>query len=206
MNETSPRFEFRSFRTCFDDVERRLRSMSECESITESTEVYILAPAHIHDRNLKVRDGRLEIKRLLERDRGLERWEPAGQWDFPIPAESLDEILPEGGGAGWGGNSAQALTEHDLVELALRPEIPLFRARVFKRRFRFAMASCRAEIDQLVVHGATIQSAAMEAEDPDALLVLRSVLQLDAQENMAYPLLLSRVMGMTRLPDEDDYG
>lgn len=204
-NQPAARFEFRVFGHCFDQAEQQLRMMAQCDSITESRELYVLDREHIDERNLKIRGGALEYKQLVERLDDLQRWMPAGQWVFPVAAVTLREVfgptmVPKPAAL------RDTLTRAELLEQVRRPGSLLYRAAIFKRRFLFSPSACRTEVDQLLVNGAAIQSLAIEAEDPQAVLALRAELGLDGRENVAYPRAIARIMGLLPLPDEDDYG
>ncbi|MGD2112770.1 MAG: hypothetical protein PVI50_05235 [Gammaproteobacteria bacterium] len=199
MNEPPARFEFRLFGQCFEQEEQRLRTMAAVESIVESRETYFLAAPPDPRRNVKLRDGQLELKRLVACHQGLERWRPAGQWALPVTSGTLLELLAPDNGTTWRHTLPALLDLGELLAFVARPEIPLYRAEVFKRRILFAPAGCRAELDQLLVNGAAIQSLAMEAGDPDAVLALRAALGIETRENTCYPRALSRIMGLDPL-------
>ena len=206
MNEIVPRYEFRIFGTCLGMAEQRLRALAPCESISESREIYLLDGDRVQEMNIKIRRGKLELKRLIDRHRGLERWRPDGQWAFPVAADTLRDTLwpaalPEQVTARF-----TMLSGNDLLRLVAHRDVSLQRANVAKRRFRFSLPACRAELDQLLVNGAAIESLAVESEDPQALLGLQSTLRLEDCENQCYPLALSRIFGVTPLPREEDYG
>lgn len=78
MDETVARFEFRTFAPHMGTTEQRVRALSPCDSISESREIYLLDCENALENNVKIRDGRLDLKRLVERRQGLERWKPAG--------------------------------------------------------------------------------------------------------------------------------
>ncbi len=206
MNEIVPRFEFRIFTPCMGVEEQRMRAMATCESISESHEIYLLGYDGVLDKNVKIRHGKLELKRLMNRERGLERWRPAGQWAFPVALDTLRNSL-------WSDNVLNQdpappamLSRSGLLQRVAQPAVALQRANVCKRRFRFTLASCRAELDQLLVNGAALESIAIESEDPQAVLEVQSALRLEDCENQSYPLALSRLLGMTPLPGEHAYG
>ncbi|MGH8763448.1 MAG: hypothetical protein ACREUR_09495 [Nitrosospira sp.] len=207
MNEIVPRFEFRVFGHGFDAIEGRIRETAPCESINESREIYLLDNEDC-DRNVKIRGSRLELKRLLERSEGLERWEPAGVWAFPVdlgaipgrlfPVAALAQVSP----------FPAALTQRELLN-HIAPDsersAPLYRANIFKRRFRFTLQDCPVEIDHILVNGAVIESIAIESQHAERVLSVRSALAMAQFENVAYPLAISRIMGIRPLPDEEDY-
>lgn len=206
MNDAVPRFEFRTFAPCLAMTDQRIRAMAPCEAISESLEIYLLGYDGVHDRNIKIRYGQLELKRILERQHGLECWQPDGQWRFPVARNTIRECLWPPGTVEQLSELPDTLSLGALLQLVARPGLPLYRANVRKRRFRFTLPDCRAEMDQLLVNGATIESVAVESEDPQAVLRARSTLRLDDCENQSYPLVLSRILGLTPLPRAQDYG
>ena len=206
MHDTVPRFEFRTFAPCLTMTDQRMRAMAACDAISESRAIYLLGYAGVHDRNVKIRDGQLELKCILERRHGLERWRPVGQWRFPLDRSTIGEHLWPGDTLTRLGELPATLSLGALMQLVAGPGVPLYRANVRKRRFRFTLPGCRAELDQLLVNGAAIESVAVESEDPQAVLQARAALRLEDCENQSYPLLLSRILGLTPLPGEQDYG
>ncbi|MGE3266184.1 hypothetical protein [Methylocystis sp.] len=73
----------------------RLRRLSECHRIGESEEFYVAASTN-NDTNIKIRDGILDIKELVEMRGDLERWFPRARCEFPLTAAMLKgEVLPQ---------------------------------------------------------------------------------------------------------------
>jgi len=204
-NETVSRYEFRIFGTCLGLAEQRLRSLAPCESIIESREIYLLGYATGAERNIKIRDGKLELKRLIETHQGLERWQPAGQWAFPVALDTLRDALHHDNILNQAHTLPAMLSGSDLLRLVATAEVPLYRANVYKCRFRFSFPDCRAEFDQLRINDAAIQSIAIESANPQAVLELQATLRLEDCENQSYPLAISRILGITPLPREEDY-
>lgn len=211
MPESQPeaRFEFRAFAQSFGIVTRKLRQAAACDSIEESRESYLVS-SEPDSQNVKIRRGRLEIKRLVRTLEGLEQWEPAGASDFPpdpaflrenvFPAlsvtcaapDSKTELQPEKSGGGW----------NEWLDQVIRPHPGLARAAVFKRRFRFQLGECSAELDDVLVNGAAIRSAAVESTDPREVLRVLEQLELSGYENVSYPRALRRILGLERLPED----
>lgn len=206
MNEIVPRYEFRIFGTCLGMAEQRLRALAPCESISESREIYLLDGDCVHEMNVKIRRGKLELKRLVDHHQGLERWLPDGQWPFPVAPDILRDTLWPDALPYLVSARSTPLSGNDLLRLVAHRDVSLQRANVAKRRFRFSLPVCRAEVDQLLVNGAAIESLVVESEDPQALLELQSTLRLEDCDNQCYPLALSRILGITPLTGEEDYG
>ena len=206
MDNTEPRFEFRVFGTSLGMAEQRLRDIAPCESIIESREIYLLGHGIDPDRNVKIRNGRLELKRLIEHRQGLQRWQAAGQWAFPVALDAIEAMLNPGHSLSQGRDPAARLSLDDLLRFTTQTAGKLVLAYVFKRRFRYTLPACRAEFDQLQVNGATIESIAIESVDPQAILESRAAIQLEDLENQSYPLALSRILGIKPLPHAEEYG
>lgn len=206
MQGHSMRYEFRLFRQCFESEEQQLRVMGDIASITESSETYFIGSPPDHARNIKIRNNGLELKRLVDHRQGLERWQPAGQWTLPVSADTaLELLLPDSDGDREHDLPAQ-LDRRELLAFTARPDIPLYRAEVFKRRFHFVLPACSAEVDQLLINGAAIQSLAVESEDPDAVQDVQAALRIAGRENVSYPRVLSRIMGMSAPPQVNGHG
>ena len=152
--------------------------------VKESDELYLLSAA---DRNVKVRNDLLDIKLLREVDaNGLERWEPVMKRGFPLPAAELPRVFdaldvappPLGRDAHTLG---QFLTE--LVE----PSGAARAVRVHKRRVRYNLGGCPAEIADVEVDGREARTIAIESEDASAVLAAVRGLGLDSHDNTSYP-------------------
>jgi len=199
MENLIPRFEFRAFAQHFGLVEDRVRRHCACERIRESCETYVVSAA-TGETNTKIRDQLMDIKVLLRRDRGLEQWAPRMKGAFPLTAAQIsDEVLPA-----FGVSVPQlkraSYTLAQLLDELVRPHPELVAAQVCKRRFAFTVNGCITELAQLMVNGAAIGSAAVEAEDPDLVLETRQLLGLGEYDNVSYPLALKRIVGMEPLP------
>jgi hypothetical protein len=204
MSDLIPRFEFRAFAQTFGLVTEKIRRLSACHDISESAEQYLIT-AGIEDQNIKMRDGLLEIKRLVEQRHDLERWEPVVGEPFPVsraflrqtlfPALHLDETELD----------RSDYSRRDLLDQVVWPRQDLWRACVWKRRFRFAIDACPTEIDEVLINDAAICSVAVESKDVDAVLAVIDKVGLSAYENINYPRLIRRIMGLAPLPNEDLY-
>ena len=59
--------------------------------------------------------------------------------------------------------------------------------RVHKRRQRYTLADCMAEVADLEVDGRVARTIAIESEDPAAVIAAVRRLGLDGQVNTSYP-------------------
>ena len=81
----SARFEYRAWAATFPELPQ-----PEGEPWREET--YLLPP-HLASRNVKIRDGALEIKELVSEKDGMQSWHPAAKLEFPIAASALEREL-----------------------------------------------------------------------------------------------------------------
>ena len=91
METIRPRWEWRTFGHRLGQAAAILAAQ-EPTGIQESDELYLLGA---DDGNVKIRDGRMDIKLLRATGAdGLERWEPVLKADFPLPPEAVGEVAP----------------------------------------------------------------------------------------------------------------
>jgi hypothetical protein len=175
-----------------------------CHDIGESTETYLIAFG-VEEQNVKVRDGKLAIKRLVERRQHLERWEPVMDEAFPVSRALLHTTLLPALRCREANLGRSVYACHELLDDVVGPRRDVWRACVFKRRFRFTIDECPTEIDELLINGAAIRSMAVESEDAEAVVTVVDKLGLSAYENINYPRAIRRIMGLESLPHEDVY-
>ena len=198
MNEIIPRYEFRTFAQNFGMVETKMRQCSKCEMIRESAEIYIVSAANDVN-NTKIRDDKMDIKELVDKKQGLERWNPRMKGGFPMKAEMIkSQVFPAFEVEAPGFKRDEYRLEQYLDELIL-PHNQLTAVRVFKRRFAFTVNGCITEIAHLLINGAAIQTVAVELEDLDAILKAIDMLGLTEYENTNYLLAIKRIIGMKPL-------
>ena len=65
MSKIIPRYEFRTFAQNFGMVDTRMRRLSNCEMLRESSEIYIVSAAN-NENNTKIRDAKMDIKELVD--------------------------------------------------------------------------------------------------------------------------------------------
>ncbi len=199
MDKIIPRYEFRAFAQNFGMVETKMRKLSKCEIIRESPEVYIVSAAN-NENNTKIRDIKMDIKELVEKKQGLERWNPRMKDEFPMKTEVIkNDVFPAFAVKEPEFTRDEYTLDQYLNELII-PHPELSAVNVFKRRFAFTINGCITEIAQLLINGAAIQTVAVELEDIDAILKAKEILGLVDYENVNYLRAIKRVIGMEPLP------
>ncbi len=193
MVEITPRWEWRSFGRRFAEAETRLAALTP-DGVQESDELYLLCGA---GDNVKVRDALMDIKVLRQVNaEGLEQWMPVMKAGFPLPATEAAKVfgalrLPVPSLSRASNTLDEIIKEFATLGSAIRE------VRVHKRRTRYTVGGCMAELSDVVANGNATRTIAVESED--AARVIRAVkeLGLGGYMNTSY------VRGLTALVDDE---
>jgi exopolyphosphatase / guanosine-5'-triphosphate,3'-diphosphate pyrophosphatase len=178
-----PRWEWRIFGSDFGAAEEALAALTP-GPVKESDELYLLSAASA---NVKVRDGVMDIKLLREvNGDGLERWEPVMKAGFPLAAAEVArvfqalEVVPPS-------LTQDAYSLDQLLADLVGPSGAVRVVRVHKRRVRYRLGGCMAEIAEVEADGRTQRTVAVESEDPSAVMAAVRGVGLDGHTNTSYP-------------------
>lgn len=198
MDESPPRYEFRSFAQQFGRIEFELRDRASAPEIRESTEIYFVARAS--DVNVKLRGGMVDIKERIAVERGLEQWRPALKLALPMTGHALRAQLLPALGVQTTVNVPESIDEQTLCA-ALRETAPdVVAVDLFKRRFGFRLGAVQAEVVEVLVNGASLRSVCVEGVDADDVLSVSEALGLLAYGNISYVAALKRITGLATAP------
>jgi hypothetical protein len=198
------RYEFRTFDQGFARVESSIRRQAGNVRYRESPEVYIMSFGN-DENNTKIRDGLMDIKVLVNRDRGLEQWNPRMKGSFPLGRDVLlDEVFPAFG------VKSPALRRdvysfREFLGEIVHPHPELAAVSVFKQRWGFEIDGCIAELANVYINGALMRTACLESTNPEQVLRTRSDVHLEGYENVNYLVAIKRVIGMAPLPADVFY-
>jgi exopolyphosphatase / guanosine-5'-triphosphate,3'-diphosphate pyrophosphatase len=191
MNDIIPRWEWRSFGSHFGDAEIRLKSRG-AGKLQHSDEIYLLSLAY--EANVKIREGLLDIKGLEQKAvHGFEQWRPVLKEAFPLSAAAIDAVY-----AALGIESSQDLAPITLDQLLaeVKSDSRVRTLQVHKKRTRYQVEDCMAELTEVIANGKTIRTIAVESEDPDHITSALRALNLEGLENVSYPRGLKRLLDM----------
>lgn len=169
------RYEVRCFAPD-DALAARVRERFEETGRDRSVDLYLLDP----DRpglNLKLRDGRLSVKRRVEGRDGLERWHPEAELALPLEPQERRRWLS-------GVAAAGVADPERLAREAARAGYAAVEVR--KRRRRFARGVVLAEITELRTARGRERTVALESTSAEALLAELSALGADPSDNESY--------------------
>ena len=154
------RWEWRSFGADFGSAESRFSSLSP-ERVEDSDEVYLLAVDS--DASVKVRGGLMDVKHLLRvNEDGLEQWTPVLKAQFPLTAANVRFLLATLRVAG----PPPERIVHAAGELVELFGAGVLAVDVHKRRRRYTIGGCMAELTDLSADGRATRTIAIESEDP----------------------------------------
>ena len=187
-----PRWEWRTFGERLVAAERRLATVAP-EQVHESRDLYLIARQG-GDTAVKIRDGFVDVKRLVSTsESGLEQWVPVLKEPFPLPAASIGEVLSY---------LDVGATTLDRPEYALEELLELVRASddvaqidVSKRRTRYRIGGCMAEVTEARTDRGTAWTIAVESEDPAQVVATAAELGLMSLPNVSYPRWLRMLVG-----------
>jgi len=183
----SPRYEFRIWADDLGALRRRLGAAGVHQRSAEGTEIYLLSRA-TDCCNAKIRNGLLDVKRLLRELRGLQQWTPLLKTPFPLDAATLATCFSCLAGGAPPHLEAVATKDAFLREV-IAPSRLLVAAEVMKRREVFTLDGCIAEfaaVSAAALPGAVRHSIALESDDPERVLALAAELEIEAYPNRSY--------------------
>ena len=191
METIVPRWEWRTFAASFGAADQRFRELPPGK-VQESDELYLLSP-HC-DASVKIRDGLMDIKALEQVDaRGLEQWLPVMKAAFPLRAAEVAEVCAALQVAPPPLRDAYAL-EPLQAELT-HPSRGVRAVPIHKKRQRYSVGGCPAEMTELAADGRATRSVAIESEDPARVWAAIQEMGLERFENLSYPRGLKRLLG-----------
>ena len=141
-----------------------------------------------------MRDGLLDVKHLeRSSDDGLEQWLPVLKAAVPAPGRRRRRCSPRSGRARRLARDAYTLDE--LLDELVRPSDELLAVPVHKRRQRYTIGGCVAELTDVRTDGAATRTIAVESEDPALVLAAVRELGLEARRTSSFPRGLAALVG-----------
>ena len=187
-----PRWEWRTFGERLVTAERRLAAVAP-EQVHESDDLYLVA-RHGDDTAVKVRDALVDVKRLVSTgESGLEQWVPVMKEPFPLSAACLGHVLSYL----YVRSVVLDRATYTLLELldlvsATEEIVPV---EVSKRRTRYRIDGCMAEVTEACTDRGTAWTVAVESEDPARVVAAAAELGLASLPNVSYPAWLRMLVG-----------
>ena len=192
MAEIKPRYEFRIWSESLTALRAKLEAKAEARQ-TKSQETYLIS-AVTEKSNAKIRTELLDIKVLIDEDRGLEQWRPILKAGFPLSNSAVaEQIFP----------SLQltppALTRveytmDEFLEEVMQKEPKIAVVDVAKTRYQFNIGRCAIEYSNITINNVRRDTVAVESTDPNAVLQLVRELGINGP-NVSYIREIRRIIG-----------
>lgn len=195
MTAIIPRWEWRCFAPALTALAQRVAVPADATP-HDSDETYILDLTGRIGENVKIREDVLEVKSLLRTDfGGLEQWMPVLKASFPLGRRDVALVF----GPWLTPPAAPARETYTLGQLLeeIVVAIPALRTvAVHKSRRGFTFAGCLAELVQITAGPVSVESFALEHEEPQRLLAALDTLGLAPGANTNYSRGLKRALGL----------
>jgi exopolyphosphatase/guanosine-5'-triphosphate,3'-diphosphate pyrophosphatase len=190
---TKLRYEWRTFGNKFGGAEDRIAKF-EASKPAESDEIYFLSG---RGDNVKVRDSLIDIKVLKEvSPEGLEQWAPVMKVPFPLSATDAAKVF-DALKVPIRSTFRASYSLDELIDAFEQEGSGVRVVRVHKRRVRYTVEGCMAELSDITANGDPVRTIAVESEDGAAVLRAVQALGLEDYVNTSYPrglkLLLEKV-------------
>jgi exopolyphosphatase/guanosine-5'-triphosphate,3'-diphosphate pyrophosphatase len=166
MTTIVPRWEWRTFGSDFGAAESMFAAL-EPTAVQESDEVYLRTGS---GPIVKIRDELMDVKVLQAvSPEGLEQWVPVMKEGFPLAATDVAKVLEML-------EIAPPTLERDsytldqLLSEVITPHPEVSAVPIHKKRVRYTLDGCMAELTDLIVEGVPMRTIAIESEDPDKVI------------------------------------
>ena len=183
MIGTRPRWEWRSFADQFGDLGSTL--VPPPDRVQESDEVYLLSIEGTD--TVKIRDGLMDVKHLIAVDEyGLQQWSPVMKAAFPLSSDQVGVVLTALRVAS-PPLTRTTYTRDELMDELVHPHRDVVVAAVHKRRERYTVGGCLAELTEVRSGQSSVSTVAIESEDPAMVIAAVGGLGLPPQPNVSFP-------------------
>ena len=199
---SKPRFEFRTFGQNFDKQAKLMARLSvpipQEVWERESDEIYILSKTN-DTNNTKIRDGKMDIKTLVQTVDGLEQWNPLMKGEFPMAKETLlNEVFPA-----FKVELPNLIKEYYLLDefMILVDNHPnLQQVKIHKQRFGYMVNNTICEVGNVLINGAKVVT--INSESTEIVDVKKTIKEvgLECVENINYLQAIKRVIGWIHKP------
>jgi exopolyphosphatase/guanosine-5'-triphosphate,3'-diphosphate pyrophosphatase len=191
-----PRWEWRAFGDTVGDVRPRLGD-DPPERVHESDETYLLSMDGTDA--VKVRDELMDVKHLVHvDDDGLEQWIPVMKAGFPLSAADVGAVLTALRVDAPSRLPRATYTFRELLADLVDPNPDLLAVEVHKRRERYTIGGCMAELTDVRTTTASTRTFAIESEDAARVLAAVRDLGLAPRPNVSFARGLKALVGIRR--------
>ena len=184
VSEIIPRWEWRQFGPSLGSADAALSGLSP-DRVHESDEVYLLSLRGTDA--VKLRDDLMDVKhRLSVNEDGLEQWTPVLKAGSPLSPDDVRQVLAALGADAAPAPGRESYTFSDLLDELVAPHPELVAVEVHKRRVRYTIGGCQAELTDVRTPQASTRTIAIESEDPARVVAAVRELGLSTRPNISF--------------------
>ena len=197
-----PRFEFRSFGKDFSLQAKKMKQLSgpvpKNVRARKSKEIYIISITN-DIANTKIRDDKIDIKRLIQTKDSLEQWEPVTKTGFPVLKEYLlDQFFPSL-------SAISPILYNNFYSVSAFIKIiddhkDLCAIHVSKERFGYMVNKTICEVANVTINNTRLVTISSESIDTGAVKKTLIDTGLESVENINYLQAIKRVTGIINKP------
>ena len=199
---SKPRFEFRTFGQDFAESSKLMADLSilvpEDVRHRMSDEIYIVS--HYNNvNNIKIRDGKIDIKNYIQTIKRLEQWNTIMKEEFPISVAILKiDVFP----AFQVEMPKLAKDKYSMSEFLemIDENHNLQAVQVYKERFGYMVNDTICEVANVLINGVKVVSISSESTEIENVIKTLDDLKLNHFENINYLNVIKRVIGMIYKP------
>tara|TARA_Y100000758_G_scaffold298221_1_gene259137 strand:+ start:324 stop:950 length:627 start_codon:yes stop_codon:yes gene_type:complete len=197
-----PRFEFRSFGKDFSLQAKKMKQLSgpvpKNVRARKSKEIYIISITN-DIANTKIRDDKIDIKRLIQTKDSLEQWEPVTKTGFPVLKEYLlDQFFPSL-------SAISPILYNNFYSVSAFIKIiddhkDLCAIHVSKERFGYMVNKTICEVANVTINNTRLVTISSESIDTGAVKKTLIDTGLESVENINYLQAIKRITGIINRP------
>jgi len=195
MKSIIPRYEYRIFGLDLNNIINKLKELGEFQKERNISEIYLMTAGNTSN-NIKIRNKKIDIKRLVDENENFEQWKPSDIGEFPLKTNIIkNDIFPALGVESPAFDKEEYTLEQFMRELILiDPDI--ITALLEKKRFGYSFNNCICEFAEIIINGALIYSVAVESENKaDVENSIKKLGMIDCK-NINYPKQIKEVLGL----------
>tara|TARA_B100000949_G_scaffold206367_1_gene197032 strand:- start:953 stop:1579 length:627 start_codon:yes stop_codon:yes gene_type:complete len=197
-----PRFEFRSFGKDFSLQAKKMKQLSgpvpKNVRARKSKEIYIISITN-DIANTKIRDDKIDIKRLIQTKDSLEQWEPVTKTGFPVLKEYLlNQFFPSL-------SAISPILYNNFYSVSAFIKIiddhkDLCAIHVSKERFGYMVNKTICEVANVTINNTRLVTISSESIDTGAVKKTLIDTGLESVENINYLQAIKRITGIINRP------
>tara|TARA_B100000749_G_scaffold271693_1_gene252819 strand:- start:64 stop:690 length:627 start_codon:yes stop_codon:yes gene_type:complete len=197
-----PRFEFRSFGKDFSLQAKKMKQLSgpvpKNVRARKSKEIYIISITN-DIANTKIRDDKIDIKRLIQTKDSLEQWEPVTKTGFPVLKEYLlNQFFPSL-------SAISPILYNNFYSVSAFIKIiddhkDLCAIHVSKERFGYMVNKTICEVANVTINNTRLVTISSESIDTGAVKKTLIDTGLENVENINYLQAIKRITGIINRP------